>query len=262
MQLIIDSTPFNWSKEATLAFYKNAAYLPAKIFVIGDTLCASNSALDWQEWRTIGKHLVEAGKQVIYSSMAFHKSQISVTQLHKIITSGKTKLEIGSNFMLLMRRDNGVRTPFCTSRSLDISNQYRSQQLLDSGAMFVPIYASPDVLFLLRNIDKFSCNKGVEFDVLVHGDMTLEGLPECQYNLSDAGKAPQEMDCPAGNTFAIWQQRRPSPQVFDLAEHIPTLMEAGVRYFRIKPTQHDMQEIVAKHAAQLRAATYLQPTDQ
>lgn len=254
MKLVIDSVPFNWSKEATLAFYQNAVHLPADTFVIGNTLCASHSALDWQEWRTIGKNLVEAGKQVIYSSMAFHKSQISVTRLHKIVTASETKLEIGSNFMLLMRRDNGVRTAFCTARSLDISNQYRAQQLLNSGAMFVPIYASTDLLFLLRNIDKFRCNQDVEFDVLIHGDMTLEGLPECQYNISDAGKAPEEMDCPAGNMVATWQKQRPQPEVFDLAQHIPALIEAGVRYFRIKPTQHDMQAIVEQHAQGLTAA--------
>ena len=254
MQLIIDSVPFNWSKEATLAFYADAIHLPADTFVIGDTLCASNSALDWQEWRTIGKRLAEAGKQVIYSSMAFHKSHMNVTQLHKYVTAKDTKLEIASNFMLLMRRDNHVQTPFCTSRHLDVSNNYRAQQLLNTGAMFVPIYASTDLLFLLRNIDKFRCNKGVEFDVLVHGDMSLEGLPQCQYNLSDVGKAPENMDCPAGNMVALWQTQRPQPQIFDLVAHLPALMEAGVRYFRIKPTQPDMQDIVDKYAKHLTEA--------
>ena len=249
MPIIIDSTPFHWDKPTTLAFYNQAAPLPADTFVLGDTLCAANSVLSWDEWQTIGDALQQAGKEVIYSSMAFHKAHMSVAKLHKLVTNGNTPLEIASNFMLLMRRDSRAISAFCTAREMDITNEYRCQQLMNSGAMFIPIHTSANIKTVLKSIDKLSTYTCVNFDVMVHGDLSLENLPECQFNPDDSGKDAHEMVCPAGKEVARWSAHQPQQQVFDLADHIDTLKQHRVSYFRIKPTQTDMQSVVERYAA-------------
>lgn len=249
MSIIIDSTPFYWDKQTTLDFYAAAIKLPADTFVLGDTLCAANSILNWEEWQAIGDALKLAGKQVIYSTMAFHKAHMSVAKLHKLITSSDTPLEIASNFMLLMRRDSRSITAFCTAREMDITNEYRCQQLMNSGAMFIPIHTSASIKTVLKSIDKLSTYTCVNFDVMVHGDLSLENLPECQFNPEDSGKHAHEMVCPAGKEVARWSAEQPQQQVFDLADHIDTLKQHRVSYFRIKPTQTDMQAVVERYAA-------------
>ena len=248
MSIIIDSTPFHWDRASTLAFYDNAAELAADTFVLGDTLCAANSVLSWEEWQTIGNQLKQAGKQVIYSTMAFHKAHMSVAKLHKLIVNGDTPLEIASNFMLLMRRDSRAITAFCTAREMDVTNEYRCQQLMNSGAMFIPIHTSADIKQVQKSIDRLSNYTCVNFDVMVHGDLSLENLPECQFNPDDSGKEAHEMLCPAGKEVAHWNQQHPPQQVFDLADHIATLKQSRVSFFRIKPTQADMHAIVERYA--------------
>ena len=249
MPIIIDSTPFHWDKATTLAFYESATELAADTFVLGDTLCAANSVLSWEEWQAIGAKLKQAGKQVIYSTMAFHKANMSVAKLHKLIVNGDTPLEIASNFMLLMRRDSRAISAFCTAREMDITNEYRCQQLMNSGAMFIPIHTAADIKQVQQQIDKLSSYTCVNFDVMVHGDLSLENLPECQFNPDDSGKDAHQMVCPAGKEVARWEQKQPQQQVFDLADHIDTLKQSRVSYFRIKPTQADMQEIVDRYAS-------------
>lgn len=249
MPIIIDSTPFHWSKATTLSFYDQAHLLAADSFVLGDTLCASNSVLSWEEWQAIGNNLKQAGKEVIYSTMAFHKAHMSVAKLHKLIVNGDTPLEIASNFMLLMRRDSRAISAFCTAREMDITNEYRCQQLMNSGAMFIPIHTSADIKQVQRSIERLSTYTCVNFDVMVHGDLSLENLPECQFNPEDSGKLAHEMLCPAAKEVASWEQQKPPQEVFDLADHIDALKQARVSYFRIKPTQVDMQAVVDRYAS-------------
>ncbi len=174
---------------------------------------------------------------------------MSVSKLHKLIVNSDTPLEIASNFMLLMRRDSRAISAFCTAREMDITNEYRCQQMMNSGAMFIPIHAAQDIQRVVSQIDKLSSYTCVNFDVMVHGDMSLENLPECQFNPEDYGKQAHDMVCPAGQTVAQWQEQKPAPQVFDLADHIDLLKQHRVSYFRIKPTCIDMHEFVTKYAS-------------
>ncbi len=253
MKLSLGPLLYYWSREDTLAFYKEAAGWPVDIIYLGETVCSRRHLLRLGDWLELADRLAEAGKEVVLSTQPLIESESDLKILRKIARNGKFRVE--ANDFGAVRLCVEAGQPFVTGPTLNVYNPDTLALLAQSGARrWVPPVEMTHAMLKAMPVPA-----GMETEVFSYGRLPLAYSARCftarHYNLQ---KDDCQFKCLEHADGLMLQTREGQPflvmngiqtqsaRVYTLAHRLPELRAAGVSVLRLSPQLRHMDKIIAR----------------
>lgn len=265
MKLSLGPLQYFWSRERTLAFYREAAQWPLDVIYLGETVCSKRRELATRDWLALAAELAESGKQVVLSSLALIEAESELAMLKRLIADGGGWIEANDLSAVQLCREHGV--PFVAGPTLNVYNHHALALLMEDGLRrWVPGIEQGHLL--LRDMrEAMLAGGGVmpELEVIAYGRLPLAFSARCF--TARALDLPKDqcgfrcIDHPDGLPLST-REGRPflringiqvqGEEVTDLGPELPTLRELGVDMLRLYPQVEGMAGVVAHFQLALR----------
>lgn len=256
IRLSLGPVVYYWSRDELLAFYENVADLPVDIVYLGETVCAKRRSLRLDDWLALGEQLVDAGKEVVLSSLALIEAESELKTLRRLCANGRFLVEANDMAAVqLLAGDTGfVAGPF-----VNIYNQQTLAALARLGLRrwVMPVELSRDTLATMQN----ERPGGVETELFAYGRLPLALSARCF--TARAHKLPKDdcqyrcLDYPDGMLLSTQDEARflalngiqtQSAQTYTLLDQIDDIQALGVEVLRISPQSHHVPAIIQTFA--------------
>lgn len=257
MQLSLGPLQYFWSRERTLAFYREAAAWPLHSIYLGETVCSKRRELRTRDWIALAEELATGGKQVVLSSLALIEAESELSALQRLVDHGGFWIEANDLSAVQLCRERGV--PFVAGPSLNVYNHDALAMLMEDGLRrWVPGVEQGHVLIdeLLAALDARGAARP-EVEVIAWGRLPLSYSARCfTARAADVGKDQCGFRCiehPDGLPLTT-RDGRPflringiqvqGEEIVDLMPELPRLRELGVALLRLYPQAEGMDAIV------------------
>ncbi len=252
MKLALGPLLYFWSREDTLAFYREAADWPLDIVYLGESVCARRRLLRQPEWFVLAEQLGAAGKEAIVSSQTLIESESDLKALRKLVGDGGFAVE--ANEWGAVRLLGQARAAFVAGPTLNAYNPDTLALLGELGARrwVAPVEMPGDALAAMP------VPAGIETEVFAYGRLPLAYSARCftarHYNLPKDDCRFRCLDHPDGLPLATREGEAfltingvqiQSAKVMNLAYRIGELESAGVDVLRLSPQSRHTGEVVA-----------------
>lgn len=244
MKLSLGPLHYYWPRQAVLDFYRDMAGSAADIVYLGESVCSRRHELDMEDWLRIAADLVEAGKEVVLSSLVLLESAADVRRLKQLLAAGVLVEANDMSAVNLITRDGPA--PFVAGMTLNVYNREALGLLRRLGAMrwVPPVELSARQIGLLG-----ASQEGVlETEVFAFGRLPLAYSARCftarHYDLAKDGCEFRCLDHPEGlemrtregEPFLVINGiQTQSAQACDLLGDVPMAVAAGVDVLRVSP---------------------------
>ena len=252
-ELTIGPVLFHWPAEAKRDFYFRIADEPAVDTVyLGEVVCSKRLPLFEPYLDEVCERLRQAGKKVVYSTLAEVIIKRDRQQVTGICLRDDILIEANDSAALLYL----VGRPFSTGPFLNIYNEDSLVFLASKGATHVtlpPELPAESIKVMADNAKKL----GVTLEVMVYGRIPLALSARCYHarayqTTKDncqfvCGKEPDGMALKTqdGKSFlAINGIQTLSYSCLNLVYELKAMQVMGINTFRLSPHSHDMSEII------------------
>jgi collagenase-like PrtC family protease len=248
MRLSLAPIPYFWDLEKVRGFYDEIAGLPVDIVYLGETVCAKRRSVKLEDWLEIAGRLVNAGKEVVLSTLALLEAESELSSLQNITGNGRYPVE--ANDMAAVQLLAGAG-PFVIGPHINIYNDRSLGLLHGLGARrwVVPVELRRYTLATILR----SRPAGLELEITGYGRLALAHSARCftarAHNLAkdECGFACAShadgllLETQAEQPFLVINGIQiQSAQSQNLIGHIRELEIAGVDIFRLVPRQQDI----------------------
>jgi len=174
LRLSLGPVQFHWSREQLIDFYGEIASTEVDVVYLGETVCSKRRSLRHSDWLDIARVLTDAGKEVVFSTLALVEAGSELGYMRKLCENGDYRVE--ANDMSAVQMLAG-KVPFVGGPTLNIQNHRALAKLAELGMMrwVAPIEATHDVVAGMRFFDK----QHLEFEMLAWGPMPLAYSARC-----------------------------------------------------------------------------------
>lgn len=251
MRLSLGPNLFYWSKEDTLAFYRDMAESPVDIFYLGEAVCSKRKQMRTKDWLDLADELKSAGKEVVLSTLALSEADSDIKTLTRICQNNQYMVE--ANDMGAVGLLEGQ--PFVSGHSVNTYNQYTIKFLADQGMKrwVMPLELSKQTLSDLLNAKP----DDVESEVFAFGRLPLAYSARCYtaraHNLQKDDCQYRCIDYPDGMLLNTQEDQKfltingiqtLSAQTYNLLAELESMRAMGVDILRISPQYNHMDKIV------------------
>ncbi len=257
MKISVAAVPYFWSKETYIKFYKALAKSPADIIYLGETVCSKRRSMRYEDWLEIAQLLVDAGKEVVLSTLTLLEANSELSYLSKIASQELYLIEANDSaaIQVASQEDN----PFVAGCAINIYNNRTLSfyQGLGMRRWCVPVELGKEDISPMLNQIKLA-NTEVEYQVF--GRMPLaysarcftarhhqKPKDNCQFICleDEQGILVKTQE---GDSFAqINGIQTQSAKVSNLLNHWADLRQSGVDILRIVPVGvNDTLEVVSQ----------------
>lgn len=266
MKIALGPISYCWEKDQVETFYHRAAKSDVDTVYLGETVCSRRRELKLGDYIALAKHLKDAGKDVVLSTMALIEAQSEIGELKRYVDNGEFMIE--ANDMAAVHYAHEAKLPFICGPSINNYNRASLDILHNRGMVrfVMPYELSKD--WLIKVIED---KPGFDIEVMGHGYMPLAHSARC-FTAKHFGLRKDNCDTickthPKG-MLAQTQENQAllrlngiqtqSAAYVDLISEIPNMQALGVNYFRVSPTALASIEL----ADSLRRALTLQQVPQ
>jgi len=174
LRLSLGPIQFHWSREKMLAFYRSMANTSIDIVYLGETVCSKRRSLRHSDWLDIAERLQDAGKEVLFSTLALVEAGSELGYIRKLCENDGFQVE--ANDMAAVQLLAG-RTRFVGGATLNIQNQLALAKLIDLGLTrwVAPVEMTKSVLEAIYA----HLPAQVESEILAWGRMPLAYSARC-----------------------------------------------------------------------------------
>jgi O2-independent ubiquinone biosynthesis protein UbiV len=268
MQLSLAPIPYLWPREATLAFYREAAAWPVDCIYLGETVCSKRRELRARDWLALAESLAAHGKKVVLSSLALIEAESELSALRSLVENGRFRIEANDVSAVQLCRERGL--PFVGGASLNVYNPRTLAMLVADGMQrWVPsVELGRELLAELLQASRAEGIVLPEIEMPVWGRLPLAWSARCftarAYDLPKDHCGFRCIEHPDGLPLAT-REGQPflrlngiqvqGEEVCDLGPELPELIELGVSWLRVVPQAQGTAEVVARFRAALDSGT-------
>lgn len=244
MKVSLAPIPYYWPEEEIHRFYQSVMEAPVDIVYLGETICSKRRVLNHEQWMALADQLVEAGKEVVLSTMVLLEAESELKTLRRICSNGKYLVE--ANDLSAVNRCSEAEIPFVAGHALNLYNPQALSVMQRAGMVrwMLPVELSAETLEQLQQ----QSPDGVGCEVMVWGKLPLAyaarcytarhyDLPkdDCQYRcLDDPDGMP--LRTKEGQPFlTINGIQTQSAQYTNLIAELPKMAALEVEVVRVAP---------------------------
>ncbi|UCB53786.1 MAG: U32 family peptidase [Thiotrichales bacterium] len=243
---------YYWPADVVFRFYECIAQSQVDIVYLGETVCSKRRALKPDAWLQLAEMLVQAGKQVVLSTMTLLEASSEVSAMRKICSNDQYLVE--ANDMAAVQMMSGKRH-FVTGPAVNIYNSRTLSVLAASGLKrwTLPVELSNQTLVSLHQ-DR---PDGVETEVFVFGRLPLAYSARCftarAHNLPKDDCQFRCLDYPDGlmlrtredESFLVLNGiQTQSARTQNLIGEIDTFIDFQVDVLRISPQSKFTEQVI------------------
>ena len=251
MKLALGPLLYFWSREDTLAFYRQAADWPVDIVYLGETVCSRRRLLRLPDWLALAAELSQAGKEVVLSSQALIESESDLKALRKTIAEAPCMVEANEWGAVRLLAERGV--PFVAGSTLNVYNPDTLALLAELGATrwLPPVEMSRAMLTTM------SVPAGMQTELFAYGRLPLAWSARCftarHYGLQKDDCQFRCLEHPDGLAMRTREGadfltlngiQTQSTKVMNLAHRLDELSETGVDIARLSPQANHMARVI------------------
>lgn len=268
MKLSLGPLQYFWSRERTLAFYREAAQWPVDIIYLGETVCSKRRELSTRDWIALAEELAGHGKQIVLSSLALIEAESELSVLHRLVDHNRFWIEANDMSAVQLCREKKVF--FVAGPSLNVYNHRALALLVEDGLRrWVP--GVEQGRELIGDLREAMVDEGLimpELEVIAWGRLPLSYSARCFTARSlDIAKDQCEFRCidyPDGLRLTTREDQPflringiqiQGEEITDLGPELPELHALDVDILRIYPQINGMKEIVTHFDLARRSMT-------
>lgn len=179
MKVAIGPMLFLWQKQQLADFYHDVANSNADIVYLGETVCAKRRLSRTEDYLAWAHQLIEAGKQVVLSTLTLVESPLQVRELTGLCDSQSLLFE--ANDMAAIHILSERKRPFVIGPAINVYNGYALAKLAQLGAIrwVMPVELSRDWLAAIKQEYQAVCDLPMEFEVFSYGYLPLAVSARC-----------------------------------------------------------------------------------
>lgn len=267
MKLSLGPLQYFWSRERTLAFYREAIDWPVDIVYLGETVCSKRRELRTADWLALAEELAASGKQIALSTLALIEAESELSVLDRQISHGGFWIEANDLSAVQLCREKG--RPFVAGPTLNVYNHRALAMLGEDGLRrWVPgVEQGRTLIGDLKDGVLADGGTMPELEVIAWGRLPLSFSARCF--TARALDVPKDqcgfrcIDYPDGMPLAT-REGRPflringisvqGEEITDLGPELPELRALGVDILRLYPQAEGMEAIV-RHFDAARGAS-------
>lgn len=254
MKLALGPVLYAWPRLALLQFYERVAASPVDTVYLGEVVCSRRNELRLGDWLQLAGMLVEAGKEVVLSTLALMETGADLRALHKIVRNGRYLVEANDMAAVSALSESGL--PFVAGAHLNVYNDATLGLLVRLGACrwVMPVELSRNTLAKILGRRK----PGVDTEVFVLGRAPLAFSARCftarRHGLEKDTCGVACLQHPDGLPLATREGadflvlngiQTQSFAVYNLVAEIPALRELGISAVRVSPQSSGCVEALA-----------------
>ena len=235
---------YYWDRDTVFNFYEEIAASPADIVYLCEAVCSRRQLLRFDDWLEIANKLVDAGKEVVLSTLALIESESDLKRLRRVVENGRFAVE--ANDMGAVRLASSAKIPFVAGPHINTYNPQTLALLSDLGATrwVMPVELSRDALSHMQA----QRPAGMETEVFAYGRLPLAFSARCftarHYNLPKDDCQFRCLDYANGLTLKT-REGQPflvlngiqtqSASVYNLIGELDSMRKIGVDVVRVSP---------------------------
>jgi len=242
-RLALGPVPYYWPRNELFAFYRAVARSPADIVYLGEPICAKNSSFRHEDWLAVGEELVDAGKEVVLSSLALIEAESELKALRRLCENGRFRVEANDMAAVSLLAGKGE---FIAGPYVNIYNPRTLAALARRGLKrwVLPVELSRATLSAMQE----ERPAGVETEVLAFGRLPLALSARCftarHHNLPKDDCQSRCLDYPDGLLLSTQEQepflalngiQTQSARTYSLLGELDDIRALGVEVVRILP---------------------------
>lgn len=251
MKLAIGPVLYLWEREAALAFYASLREAPVDIVYLGEVVCSKRRVLQREDWAGVAQMLREAGKEVVFSTMALIEAESELATLARMIETADGPFEANDYAAV----ECAAGRAFVAGPHLNVYNEATLALLARQGARrwVAPIELS------LATVATLAASRpaGLEIEMFAYGRLPLafsarcftarahnRAKDDCQFicgQYADGLTLYSREDQPFLALNGIQTQ---SAAIHTLHGHLARLRGAGVDVLRLSPQSRDFLAVV------------------
>ncbi|MDH5766458.1 MAG: U32 family peptidase [Gammaproteobacteria bacterium] len=251
MRLSLGPNLFYWSKEDTLAFYRDMVDTAIDIFYLGEAVCSKRKQMRTQDWFDLADELQSKGKEVVLSTLALNEADSDIKTMKRICDNEKFMVE--ANDMGAVSLLEGKA--FVTGHSVNTYNQHTIKLLAGLGLKrwVMPLELSKETLADLLAEKPAE----VEAEIFAFGRIPLAYSARCYtaraHNLQKDDCQYRCIDYPDGMLLNTQEEQKflnlngiqtLSAQTYNLLPEIETMKQMGVDILRLSPQYRHMNKVI------------------
>lgn len=251
MKLAVGPLLYFWDRAFALRFYAELCDAPVDIVYLGEVVCSKRRALGREDWLAIGQMLLDAGKAVVFSTLALIDAESEVATACRIADEHDL---VEANDYAAVHALSG--RAFVAGPHLNVYNEATLAFLAEHGAIR---WVAP-VELPLSTIETLSASRppGMQFELFAYGRLPLAFSARC---FTARAHHLQKDECgfvcgqyPDGLTLFSREDRpflafngiqTQSAAIQNLLPHLSRIRSAGVDIVRLSPHSHDFLEVAS-----------------
>ncbi|MEA5444458.1 U32 family peptidase [Gammaproteobacteria bacterium AB-CW1] len=265
MRISLGPVLYFWPRNEVLDFYQQVRDWPVDRVYLGETVCSKRRELRADDWLEIGAALIDAGKEVLLSSLTLIEARSEAGALKRLCDRG-LQIEANDYSAVSVAEEKGLA--FVGGSSLNLYNRPAIDVLKRAG-MFAWV---PPLEMPARQLQALlSADLGIETEVFAFGRMPLAWSARCfaaraqNRPKDDCGfvcKAYPDglaMKTQEGEDFLVINGiQTQSHHCVNLIRHLPIMNRMGVNTVRLSPQSRDMNKIVHRWAEAIAGSAPMQ----
>ena len=262
MTLAVGPVLYLWDRTIALDFYAALCDAPVDIVYLGEVVCSKRRVLQREDWPGVAQALRDAGKEVVFSTLALIEAESELATMARIADSAGGRVE--ANDMAAVQYSAG--RPFVAGPHLNIYNAATLEMMAAHGARR---WVAP-VEMPLATIATLGAARppGLEIEVFAYGRLPLAFSARCftarHHNLNKDSCEFRCLDDPDGITLRTREGepfltlngiQTQSALSYNLLAEVHALQSVGIDVLRLSPQSTHMREIIDAWAVALRGET-------
>ncbi len=260
MKLAVGPILYLWERSAALDFYAALCDAPVDIVYVGEVVCSKRRVLQKEDWPMVAQALVDAGKEVVFSTLALIEAESELATLARIVDNADGRIE--ANDMAAVQYCDG--RPFVAGPHLNIYNEPTLALVAARGARR---WVAP-VELPLATIATLGATRppGLEVEVFAYGRLPLAFSARC-FTARSQNLAKDDCGFICGNYpdgitlysrddqpfLALNGIQTQSAAVQNLLPQVEALRAAGVDILRLSPQSRDFAAVIGAFRAAVDA---------
>ncbi len=258
MKLSLGSIQYYWPRNTVYEFYEAMAEQAVDIVYLGETVCAKRRTLKLQDWLDIAASLVDAGKEVVLSTLTLIEAESELSVVKKICRQNDYSIEANDMSAVQILSSQGIK--FIAGPFINIYNQRSLAMLHQLGLKrwVMPVELSQEAIeTIIKNNAEFS--NEIEIELFAYGKLPLAysarcftarskqlAKDDCQFICRDYPQGLDILSQDNQDVFTINGIQTQSGYTCDLSHDMASIKETGIDIVRISPQLHSTESIIKK----------------
>ena len=253
MKLAVGPLLFYWQKQEIIDFYLKIESMPVEVVYLGEVVCANRHEMCLDDWLSLAKRLMDAGKEVILSTQCLLESQADLNKVRKIVNNGFCLVEANDHGAVMLLSEHQI--PFVAGMHLNIYNASTLRYFKNLGCFrWVPPIEMEKAALEKVLADK---STNMQTEVFAYGKMPLAFSARCftarHYGLNKDNCQFKCQQYPDGLLLSTQENQAflsingvqiQSAQSVNLISYLDDMKKTGVHILRLSPQYQRFDEIV------------------